>query len=274
MEATPNVTDLIFSGDPPGVGDPSEDYVEVSKLHRRMSTVEVPGVYMLETNPWMVEATARSGRTYDHRPVVHLPPVADEAPDIRLRVSLGGRRSPESFTAGASPTLDQLSAWCWSAAGRTAAISTVHHGRTYPSGGAMFPCDVFISLEPGEAVEGGTYYYDPGGHCLFHVGSAMPADFAATTPQPETFDNASAVWILAGALWRNRFKYGQRALRFTLLEAGHIAQNIVLAVMADDHAARAIGGFFDDELADLMAMDGVHDVPLYMVVSGQPGQGG
>lgn len=270
MELTPNVTDLIFAGEPPGVGDPAEDFMEASKLHRRLSAVQVPGVHMLENNPWMVEATARAGRSLDHRAQVPLPEPSAPASIVGLQDLLSMRRSPETFDP-LSATLDQLGRWCWAGGGRTRAISPVHHGRTYPSGGAMFPCDLFVSLGEGEHGDPGTYYYEPAGHRLLHLNDLAPAAYGATTPQPESFEGCSAVWIITAALWRSRFKYGQRALRFSLIEAGHIAQNLLLAVEADGHAGRPVGGFFDDELADALCMDGLHDVPLYLIITGRSG---
>lgn len=267
MELTPNVTDLIFGGTPPAIGDPAEDYMEASKLHRRLSAIQVPGVHMLESNPWMIEATARAGRSLDHRPAVELPEPSAPPEDIALRDLLLRRRSPEQFRSSV-PALDQLSRWCWAGAGRTRAISLVHHGRTYPSGGAMFPCDVFVSLNAGDHGPAGTWSYDPDDHRLLLLNDRGPADYGATTPQPESFESCSAVWIITSALWRSRFKYGQRSLRFSLLEAGHIAQNLILAVGADGQAGRPIGGFFDDELADALGMDSLHEVPLYLIITG------
>lgn len=271
MFDSPNVTDLIFGGELPGLGDPTEEYVEASKLHRSLSALEVPGVFLLESNPWLIESTARAGRHVANRPRLDLPASAIDERSGDLAAALRSRRSPELFAPSAAPTLDELSAWCWATAGVNGAVSTHHQGRTYPSGGAMFPCDLFVSLDevPGDQ-PAGTYYYAPAEHALFHVADARPGDLAETTAQPESFTDGTAVWVVAAAIWRSRFKYGQRALRFALLEAGHMAQNLLLATTSTGHAARPIGGFFDDEVNALLHLDGIHDVPLYLVVSGRP----
>ena len=68
---------------------------------------------------------------------------------------------------------------------------------------------------------------------------------------------------------RIKFKYGERGYRFLLLEAGHIAQNLLLAAEADGMGGVAIGGFLDDPLNDLLDLDGVEEAVVYMVLAGQ-----
>lgn len=268
---TPNITSLIFEdGDPPPADDPAEGYIEASKLHRRLSNVEVPGIYLLESSPWLVEATSRGGRALEHRPSIQLPEPLPTAGDDRLGELLRTRRSPDRFSGGPAPTLEELSRWCHQTAGATATIGGLYEGRPYPSGGGLRPCDLFVSLDETPDVPGGTYHYNAARHALEHYCDATPERYGATTPQPETFDGVSAVWIVVCAVWRSRFKYAQRSLRFSLLEAGHMAQNIVLSVMPDGHGGRPIGGYFDDEVADLLQVDGVHEFPVYMVVTGRP----
>ena len=68
--------------------------------------------------------------------------------------------------------------------------------------------------------------------------------------------------------WRSRFKYGQRGYRFALLEAGHLAQNVLLAAEALDLGAAPIGGFYDRQLAEFLEIDGVNEGPLYVIPIG------
>jgi SagB-type dehydrogenase family enzyme len=70
--------------------------------------------------------------------------------------------------------------------------------------------------------------------------------------------------------WRSRFKYGQRGYRFTLLEAGHLVQNVVLMCAALDLAAVPIGGFYDRPVDMLLGADGVNESIVYAVCLGRP----
>ena len=73
---------------------------------------------------------------------------------------------------------------------------------------------------------------------------------------------------LSVVLPRSSFKYGQRAYRFALLEAGHVAQNLLLAAEGLDLGALPVGGFFDDELNRLLQLDGCQEFVVYLVLMG------
>ena len=53
-----------------------------------------------------------------------------------------------------------------------------------------------------------------------------------------------------------------------LMEAGHIAQNILLTANSLRLPCFPIGGFIDDEMNDLLGIDGLDEVSLYLVAVG------
>ena len=69
-------------------------------------------------------------------------------------------------------------------------------------------------------------------------------------------------------IWRSRFKYGERGYRFALLEAGHAAQNMLLAATALALAALPLGGFYDRRLDELVGADGLDEATLYAIALG------
>ena len=60
---------------------------------------------------------------------------------------------------------------------------------------------------------------------------------------------APAVVVISGVAARVEPKYGGRAERYVLLEAGHAAQNLLLAAAALGLGGVPIGAFGDDALA-------------------------
>jgi SagB-type dehydrogenase family enzyme len=82
--------------------------------------------------------------------------------------------------------------------------------------------------------------------------------------------DAAAVLVLSAVAARSLGKYGDRGYRYLLLEAGHVGQNIALTAAGLDLGALALGGFHDDELAALLAIDPEHEVPLLAVAVGVP----
>ena len=53
-----------------------------------------------------------------------------------------------------------------------------------------------------------------------------------------------------------------------LLEAGHLGQNILLASVSQRLNAFSIGGFLDDELNNILGLDGLEESILYPFLIG------
>ncbi len=269
---SPNITSIVFGGELPTLDDPAETYFEASKFHRETLAADAAGVFFLESNAWLQEVTGRAGKRFDHRPGLALPE------PLALRMGLGDalrrRRSRDERDPARPLALDAAATLLHAAYGTNGRLTPHHLGRATPSGGALFPLDVFLFAGNVEGLEPGLHHYDAQRHRLAQVGSATSAQAAATTAQPETLEGVQALVCITGAFWRSRFKYGQRALRFVLLEAGHACQNLLLAAEGLGLHARPIGGFMDDDLADLLDLDGVNEAPLYLAAVGVPSAGG
>jgi nitroreductase len=67
-----------------------------------------------------------------------------------------------------------------------------------------------------------------------------------------------------------RAKYGARGLRFLLLEAGHLMQNLCLLSRSLGLVTVPLGGFFEAPLARLLVLPETDEV-LYVGVVGAPG---
>jgi SagB-type dehydrogenase family enzyme len=98
------------------------------------------------------------------------------------------------------------------------------------------------------------------------LGPARFADLRAALVDPGLADVTAALLLLTGVFWRSRFKYGARGYRFTLLEAGHVIQNALLAAADLDLAALPLGGFHDVLLDRMVGVDGLDEATLHAVV--------
>ena len=119
-----------------------------------------------------------------------------------------------------------------------------------------------------EGLPAGVYRYEPLEGGLEAVGGAAGA-IAAATAYPELAASASVTVVVAATFWRARFKYSLRAYRFTLLEAGHVAQNVLLAATALELGAVPLGGFWDRRLDEELELDGVDRSSLYVLCVGR-----
>jgi SagB-type dehydrogenase family enzyme len=86
---------------------------------------------------------------------------------------------------------------------------------------------------------------------------------------PEIGSSCAALVLVAAIFGRTRFKYGLRGYRFALLEAGHVAQNVLLAATALGLAAVPLGAFYDRRTDTFLALDGVNESTLYAIAVGR-----
>ena len=63
-------------------------------------------------------------------------------------------------------------------------------------------------------------------------------------------------------------KYADRGIRYMWMEAGHAAQNLLLAAAAMDLGAFPIGAFNDAEVAEALGLSSQED-PLYVIPVGR-----
>jgi SagB-type dehydrogenase family enzyme len=76
--------------------------------------------------------------------------------------------------------------------------------------------------------------------------------------------------VITACFERQQIKYKERAYRFAVLEIGHLAQNILLTAAALGLAALPIGGFVDREINGYLAVDGLSEAALYVILIGRP----
>lgn len=144
--------------------------------------------------------------------------------------------------------------------------------RVIPSGGAMYPLDIFIHSSRIAGVKGGIYHYNPSRHTLrLVIDGDQSRGISAGLVQPELALESAMTVFVTMMPERSVFKYDERGYRFCLLEAGHLAQNLNLVATALNLAVVNIGGFFDHEIDHLLRMDGMMQCTIYMMAVGAEG---
>lgn len=146
--------------------------------------------------------------------------------------------------------------------------------RMVPSGGGMYPLELYLFVNNIENVPQGIYHYAIYPPVLEQLYELKFSKFYIT----RLFMNqgyvaeSSVILIATSCLERNMRKYGDRGYRYILYEAGHVFQNINLVASASGLGTLNLGGFFDDEIANLLKIDIEEEVPLYAMAIGVPKQ--
>jgi SagB-type dehydrogenase family enzyme len=264
---TVRLASLVYA-DHPRADDPAEAYHEASKVSRATAAWDLAGAARLQAVDELRASAARAIRRHPMRRCRALP---EPAPlDRALGETLRSRRTVRGFAP--EPIGDtELAAVLGAAYGVTGALGRgpqIQLLRAAPSAGALYPLELHVVVLRVDGIVRGLYHYDPLRSSLEECG-AVPA-LAEATPYHELARSAAATVVVSGCFWRSRFKYGLRAYRFTLLEAGHVVQNMLLAATALGLGTAPIGGFYDRRLDEVLGLDGVDESSLYLTSFGRP----
>jgi len=200
------------------------------------------------------------------RATIALPPPAMDA-GFALEKALRERRSVRAFGPGAL-SLAELGQLLWAAQGVTAPPGL----RTAPSAGALYPLELRVLVGAVAGLEPGLYRYLPAGHRLERGDARDPRPGLAAAAHEQSWvrENAALV-ILSAEYARTTVKYGQRGVRYAHLEAGHAAQNLLLAATALGIGSVIVGAFDDAAVARLIGLPPGEE-PLVLIPLGRPGE--
>ncbi|MBN1483056.1 SagB/ThcOx family dehydrogenase [candidate division KSB1 bacterium] len=249
---------------------------EFSKLDRWSS--RILGLSIESFNSEMYHS--RASQAYKPYPAHHFisfDEYKDAIPHANLFETIRKRRSRRIYKSY-NLTLQEFFYLCHYAYGISAkaAIKGVDHGHWYyrnvPSGGGLFPLEIYPVILTGEC-EAGIYHYRPdkNGVELLLKNNFYDTIRKIITAEPMVkLESACAVIFVSGLFERTMIKYGERGYRFILQETGFVAQNISLVCEALGLGSCMIGGYLDNAVNDFIGIDGLFETILNVIVIGKP----
>lgn len=252
---------------------PENDEHGIWELFHENSKISPFSDFMSTEQVRAVMASLQETATFEGYPTVELPePSTDagcDAFDLMFR-----RYSPPAL--GQTPvTMQALSDIAFYGYGVTR--TPEGHGddarsfRTVPSGGALYPLEVYFAARDVTGLEAGLYHFDPIQHRLTRLADRACCDrIGAAFIQRDVADGAPLLMLVCGNFYRSTFKYGARGYRFALIEAGHVLQNANLAACAAGLALRPLAGYFDRQLDAALSLDGLNQSIIYAGAIGHP----
>ena len=184
-------------------------------------------------------------------------PAPASGPAGTLEEVIAERRSVRSFDP-APLREEQVGQLLWSAQG----ITDAGGARSAPSAGATYPLQLLAVTTEGVA------RYHPEEHALSdHRAGDQRAALADAAYAQEWIAEAGLVLVISGVVERTAARYGDRAERFMLLEAGHAAQNVLLQAVALELGATPVGAFDAGQLRSILDLP-ADEEPLYLLPVG------
>jgi SagB-type dehydrogenase family enzyme len=246
---------------------------ELFHENSKMSFVEPHPIHKVWPSDASIVASMnllRRVKPFEDFPKIALP---DEFPSSGASFSevVWGRQTARGFGPG-SIRLDQLARLLMISYG----VNRDNEGTTFPrpfrvipSGGALYPLELYIYAARVDDLEVGLYHYDPEDHTLDVLRLQDDSEqFAKFMVQVELAQSAAAVIYISSVFARSTFKYGDRGYRFILLEAGHLGQNANLAAREMGLASANIGGYADRSVDRYLGFDGLTESTIYMFLLG------
>ncbi|HNY30340.1 MAG TPA: SagB/ThcOx family dehydrogenase [Fibrobacteria bacterium] len=173
-----------------------------------------------------------------------------------------------------SPRLDlaTLSRISWFASGVSAmggSPQDSHLYRTNPSAGGLYPVEHYWIVLDVDGMEPGVWQFHAPGFALVPVWKGdFRAEVSTALFGAADGDEVAAVAVLTGIFSRGSWRYGERAYRRILLDAGHLEGNLLEAVHREDLDSNPLSGFCDAALSELLFPD-EDEVPLLAITVGK-----
>ena len=236
-----------------------DDFQQKSKYHRDK----------LKGNSLDWESKPEVYKVYKDARTIPLPAVEEDLKSRDLFTIIRERYSVRSYSK--TPlSLQDLSYLLWCSTG----LRSEEQGyefRTAPSAGALYPIETYLIVNNVESLNPGIYHYAIRKHQLevLNEGQFGKDTAIAALGQRMAMD-APVVFIWTAIFQRSKWKYDQRAYRYIYLDAGHIAENLALAAVDLELGSCQIGALYDDEINNLLGIDGTEESVVYMSVAGHP----
>ena len=205
---------------------------------------------------------------YPSNPQISLPPPKSLTTEA-LDVAIQHRKSIRDFSQE-SLSKEQLSYLLWSSTGiQRKERSFVY--RTAPSAGALYPIETYVIIHNVEDIAPGVYHYNIEQHRLEELKTGdFRKEITTSALDQQMCYYAAAVFVWTAIFNRSKCKYGERAYRYIYLDAGHIAENLSLSATSFDLGTCQIAALYDDEVNQLINVDGITESTIYLSVVGAP----
>jgi SagB-type dehydrogenase family enzyme len=178
---------------------------------------------------------------------------------MSLTEALAKRRTVRTFSKQ-PVSMEDVAQLCWAAQGITQEARGL---RTAPSALAQYPATVFVVDHKG------VYEYQPKPHALHRIAEGdMLKKLHEVEGQP-ALGSAAVCLIVAMDVEHMKARAKDRAERYSLLEGGHIAQNVLLQATALGLAGVPMGGLGEEETVAAMSLP-KQLRPVYLLPIGHP----
>jgi SagB-type dehydrogenase family enzyme len=205
--------------------------------------------------------------------ILDLPQPDDNVITERDVVRLVNERRSRRKYADKSLTMAELAWLLWASAGVKRVVGDGYVTmRTVPSAGGRHPFETYLVVRAVEELECGVYHYLPLSHQLEKISAGdehLPKKAAMASAGQAFVADAAVTFAWAAVPYRCEWRYGPVSYKAMLLDAGHIAQNLYLAVESIGAGCCAIAAYSQEMWDKLLGLDGKDEFTVYLAAVGK-----
>jgi len=190
-----------------------------------------------------------------------------------LASAIGNRRSRREYLRQ-PVTLEEMSFLLWATQGVRGKVVGGHAYRTVPSAGCRHALETYLAVLNVDGLDPGVYRYLPLSHqVLFEFPVEHLADRLVKAVFGQSFAGRAALTFIWTAVpYRMEWRYGLAAHKVIALDAGHVCQNLYLACEAIGAGACAIAAYDQEQVDQLIGVDGEEEFAVYLAPVGKVSQ--
>ena len=191
-------------------------------------------------------------------------------PGIDLLSAIADRSSHRTFLAEPF-TLEEVSFLLWATQGIRQKASDSTAFRTVPSAGCRHALETYLCILNVAGLEQGVYRYLPVEHQLLVVSKEknLSERITRATLNQSFIGKAPLTFVWTTIPYRMEWRYDIAAHKVIALDAGHVCQNLYLAVAAIGAGTCAVAAYHQDRMDELLGVDGQDEFTMYLAPVGK-----
>jgi len=189
---------------------------------------------------------------------------------LPLTTAMDQRRSIRQFSD--SPlNLKELSFLLWATQGVRDIMGPAVTLRIVPSAGARHSIETYLYIRNVDGPTEGIYRYLPLTHQLVKEfeEDGLSRRIAEATYGQRFAGQGALTFFWATIPYRTEWRYDRAAARVIAFDVGHVCQNLYLACEAIDAGTCGIGAYDQEEVDELLRLDGEEEFVIYLAPVGK-----
>ncbi len=202
-------------------------------------------------------------KSYPRLPSIDLPKIDKKESEFETLMDM--RESYRTFSEKTPLSLEEISKILTSC--RVVDSKRKVEKRTYPSGGARFPIELYLLSYNVKNLKEGAYHYNIEKSNLELLLDESLKKERRNIISPY-LENPAATIVFTSVISRSEVKYGLRSYPYSLIEAGHMGQNIQLSSAEIGIGSCPVSGFIDNTVKNILDLTD-DEIPIYSISIGK-----